>query len=284
MSNGIINFKDKKYALHWLETALDMEKEKYATCPVKNDLVPGQVNAQAWGYVVAGYFLLEQSLKLLLHMRSVSPGKTHTLSVDLFGKLPEDDKNILREYYCDFRSAFESAKTFPFSELDEFLINLDGGTNDKGKHVGSFDWRYFLIEEAQGGTMPTVSIEFLHEVIYAAICIIEHGVSGSSEPSRYTYSWRRYDERHRKYRDWLEVRGDSDGWNDLGDRLELVGGPDYRDRYDYFIFKGSRRAAFFAEIPADHRLPVKDMRNEVDAFDVDKGHASIGLRRSPHRG
>ncbi len=57
MSNGPINFKDKTYAVHWLETALDMEKEKYATCLVKNDLVPDQVNAQAWGYVVVGYSL-----------------------------------------------------------------------------------------------------------------------------------------------------------------------------------------------------------------------------------
>ena len=280
MSNGPINFKDETYAVHWLRTALKMEKEKYATCPVKNDLIPGQVNAQAWGYVVAGYFLLEQSLKLLLHVRSVSPGKTHTLSADLFGELPEDDKNILREYYRDFRSAFESAKTFPFSKLDEFLINLDGGTDDRGKHVGSFDWRYFPIEEAQGGTMPTVSIEFLHEVIYGAVCTIR----GRSEPSRHTYSWRRHNERYKKYWAWLTVRRNSEGWNDLGDRLELVWGPDYRKRHDYFIFEGSRIRPFFAEIPADHGLPVKDMRNEVKAFDADKGLASIGLRRSPHRG
>ncbi len=71
-----------------------------------------------------------------------------------------------------------------------------------------------------------------------------------------------------------------EGWNDLGDRLELVWGPDYRKRYDYFIFEGSQSAGFFAGIPADHALPVKDMQNEVDAFDVDKGRASIGLRRS----
>ena len=280
MSNSTINFKDEKYALHWLETALDMEKEKYATYPVKNDLVPGQVNAQAWGYVVAGYFLLEQSLKLLLHVRSNPPRMTHTLSADLFEKLPEDDKNVLREYYCDFRSAFENPKPFPFLELDDFLINLDGGKDDKGKHVGSFDWRYFPIEEAQGGTMPTVSIEFLHEVIYAALRIIEHGVFGNFEPSRHTYSRRRYFERQKKYRNWLTVRMNSEGWNDLGDRLELVWGPDYRNRYDYFIFKGSQSAGFFTEIPDDHRLPVKDMRNEADAFDVDKGRASIGLRRS----
>ena len=280
MSNGPINFKDEKFALRWLETALNMEKEKYAKCPVKDDLMPGHVNAQAWGYVVAGYFLLEQSLKLLLHVRSESPGKIHTLSADLFGKLPKDDRNVLREYYRDFRSAFENATTFPFSELDEFLINLDGGTNDKGKHVGSFDWRYFPIEEAQGGTMPTVSIEFLHEIIYAALRIIEYGVFGKFEPSRHTYSWRRYHERYKKYWAWLTVRMNSEGWNDLGDRLELVWGPDYRKRHDYFIFKGSQREGFFAEIPADHGLRVKDMRNEVKAFDADKGLASIGIRRS----
>ena len=46
----------------------------------------------------------------------------------------------------------------------------------------------------------------------------------------------------------------------MDDRLELGGGPDYRKRYDYFIFKESHSTAFFAEIPADQGLSLKDMR------------------------
>ena len=143
-----IDFKDPFLALHWLETALDMEKAKYAACPVKNDLVAGQVNAQAWGSVVTGYFLLEQAFKLLLHVEGTSPDKTHTLSTDLFDALPEDDQKALQESYADFRLTGGNARTFPFSDLNDFLRNLDGN-DGKGKPVGSFDWRYFLIEEFQ---------------------------------------------------------------------------------------------------------------------------------------
>ena len=260
MSTREIDFKDTKYAAFWLETALEMEKAKYAECPVKNDLVPGYINAQAWGYVVAGYFLLEQSLKLLLHVRAQSPGMTHILSSDLFERLPDEDKDILRESYRDFRSAGENANPFPFSELDEFLSNLDGGEDSRGRHVGSFDWRYFLIENAQGGELPTVSIEFLHEIIDATINL----ASGYGEG---TYSQRQFWERQIKYRDWLEDRmEDEKKWNDLGDRLELVWGPDYRNRYDYYIFRAGDIKLCFAEIPANHGLTVKDLRKEVAAF------------------
>ena len=114
MSANAINFKDTDFAtVHGLDTALEMEKEKYAKCPVKQDYVPEHEMAQAWGYVVAAYFLMEESLKLLLHTRGATPGKTHTLS-GLFGLLPCPDKDVLREYYRDFRCAFENAKTFPF--------------------------------------------------------------------------------------------------------------------------------------------------------------------------
>lgn len=259
MNKKEIDFKDAKDAAVWLETALKMEKAKYAECSVKNDLVPDYIGAQAWGYVVAGYFLLEQSFKLLLHVRAQSPDKTHILSGGLFRKLPEEDKNVLREYYRDYRSAGENMKAFPFSELDDFLSNLDGGTDSKGRHVGSFDWRYFPIEKARGGTLPTVSIEFLHEIVEATINLIIGYEEG-------TYSQRQFCERQHKYRDWLEVRMNSDGWNDLGDRLELVWGPDYRERYDYYIFRADSSKLCFAKIPANHGLPVKDMRKEVAAF------------------
>ena len=47
--------------------------------------------AQAWGYVVAGYFLLEQGLKAVLYVRGVEPPKTHALSV-LFAELSAEDQ------------------------------------------------------------------------------------------------------------------------------------------------------------------------------------------------
>ena len=64
---------------------------------------------------------------------------------------------------------------FPFGTLDEFLVNLDGDPNKKGDdHIGSFDWRYFLIEEKQSAKMPMVSVEFLHEIAYGCTRMVEY--------------------------------------------------------------------------------------------------------------
>ena len=67
-ANQTIDFKDPLWIITWLDTALKKEKEKYKKCPVMPDLIPGHVAAQGWGYVVAGYFLVEESFKALLHV------------------------------------------------------------------------------------------------------------------------------------------------------------------------------------------------------------------------
>ncbi len=79
-----IRFKDRTWVLAWLDTALEKEKEKYAKCPVIPDMVPGHEAAQGWGYVVAGYALVEQSFKALLHLREKNVPARHSLS-NLFG-------------------------------------------------------------------------------------------------------------------------------------------------------------------------------------------------------
>ena len=264
MTENQIDFKDPRYSRQWLDTALDMEKKKYAKCPVLHDLVPGQEVAQGWGYVVTGYFLVELALKALLNVRGVDPEKTHNLS-DFFCLLPPEDKKVLREYYQDFLNGCDSVRGFSFSRIDDFLINLDGGKNSKGKYVGSFDWRYFLIEEMQGRKMPTVSIEFLHEIVYGATRIVEYGVYGKFKPGNHTYSWRQRFKRKERYQDWLTVRMNSGGWDKLGDRLEIVWGPDYRNWYDFFVFKEERIVSFYDLIPDDHGLPVWDKRAEIMA-------------------
>ena len=274
----LIDFKDVEWALEWMEIALNKEKEKYTKCPVVHDMVPGHMNVQGWGYVVAGYFLVEQAVKLLLHLRGKQPSKTHILS-DLFSLLSDGDKNVLGEYYRDFKCCFEGTRAFPFAELDDFITNLDGGKDSKGRYVGSFDWRYFLIEEMQGNEMPTVSVELLHEIVYGLVCIIMHDVHGSCDPARHTCSWRRHRERSEKYRDWLAVGMNSAGWNAQEDGLEVVWGPDYQDRYDFFIFKEGKPKSYFSSIPKDHELQVKDRRAEVNAFDAEEGFRGIGVKR-----
>ena len=49
----------------WLNTALKKEWLKHAATPVTPDLMPGHEAAQAWGYVVPAYFLIEQGLNSL---------------------------------------------------------------------------------------------------------------------------------------------------------------------------------------------------------------------------
>ena len=281
-----INLKDADLAtVAGLNTALRMEKEKYAKCPVKPDRVANHEIYQAWGYVICGYFLLEESFKLLIHIHGSTPDMTHTLN-ELFLRLPEDDKDLLREYYDDFRGvlAFENNMTFPFSCLDDFLTNLDGVEN-KGKHFGSFDWRYYLIENPK--SMPTVSIEFMHEVILGALRIAEQAVGGNCEPFQHIYSLRKRRERMRgKFWGWLTVRMNFEGWEKLGDRLEVIWGPDYKNRYDMSLFKGGGRKDYFCEKPEDFDLPIIDKRAEVEDFDLEAGFRSIGMTftRPPRKG
>ena len=98
MPKQAINFKDPSWILAWLDTALKKEKEKYKKCPVLPDKVPGHEAAQGWGYVVIGYFLVEEAFKALLHVREKEVPKEHALSI-LFGLLDQEDKLILCEYY-----------------------------------------------------------------------------------------------------------------------------------------------------------------------------------------
>ena len=189
------------------------------------DLVPGHEVAQAWGYVVAGYFLVEESFKALLYLRGKKVPTKHSLTM-LFNLFEPDDKEILREYYTDYRETGGWPKKFPIEILDEFLVNLDGDPNKRGDdHIGSFDWRYFLIEEQRSAIMPMVSVEFLHEIAYGCTRMVEHVHNGRFEPSRYTHSWRMRWKRDLKRQDWLTVRMNSDGWDNLPDRLEIVWGP-----------------------------------------------------------
>ena len=279
-TNQTIDFKDPLLITAWLDTALGKEKEKYEKCPVKSDLVPGHEVAQAWGYVVAGYFLVEESFKALLYLRSKQVPTRHSLTM-LFDLFEPGDKKILREYYSDYRATIGGyGGKFPFGTLDEFLVNLDGDPNKKGDdHIGSFDWRYFLIAEKQSQKMPTVSVEFLHEIAYGCICMVEHAQHGSTEPSQHTHSWRMRRERNKKQSAWLTVRMNSDGWDELPDRLEILWGPDYKGRHDLLLFKGKEAKTCFSEIPKDFSLPTIDKRDELASFDVDEGFRSIGSTR-----
>ena len=128
--------------------------------------------------------------------------------------------------------------------------------------------------------MPLVSLDYLHEIVFGCIQIIRSADGSYFVPSLLTHSWRMRRERQNKHRDWLFVRMNSDGWEDLGDRLEILWGPDYRGRYDLYIFRGDGMRGCFSEIPDDLTLPIIDKRNEIEAFDVKKGYRGIGMTRT----
>ena len=270
MPKQVIDFKDPFWILAWLDTALGKEKEKYKKCPVLSDMVPGHEAAQGWGYVVIGHFLVEEAFKALLHIREKDVPKEHALFA-LFDLLVQDDKSVLREYYDDYRASIGGRlRQFPFESIDDFLVNLDGDKNKQGNYIGSFDWRYFLIEEMQSKKMPLVSVDYLHEVAYGCNMILEYLVHGNFPPLGNTHSWRLRQKRQEKYRAWYTVRMNSPEWSELGNRVEKLWGPDYRGRYDLYIFHGKNGKSMFAEMPNDLKLPVLDKRREVELFDVEE--------------
>ena len=269
-TNQTIQFKTPLETIQWLDAAFRSEQRKYEQCPVQQDLVPGYVVANAWGYVVAGYFLIEEAFKALLYIRGIQVPPKHSLTM-LFDRFKSDDKDILREYYLDFRASVGGNRaSFPFATLDDFLSNLDGDQNRRGTdHVGSFDWRYFLIEKSQSQDMPVVSIDYLHEMAYGCIEIAKSVHFGNVDPLQFTHSMRMRAERGTKHISWLTKRINSDGWSELPDRFEILWGPDYCGRYDLLQFnKGSIIGITFSVLPANSPLPIIDKRQEVEAFVV----------------
>ena len=191
-TNQTIDLKDPLRITFWLHTALKKEKEKYEKCPVIRDMFPGIENAQGWSYVVTGYLLLEEAFKALSFIRGESKvPRIHSLFV-LFSQLEVTDQAVLREYYYDYKATTMGGRVeaFPFKSLDDFLRNLDGDEDAHGNHIGSFDWKYYLIEEKRSKELPIVSVDYLHEIVYGCIKMEEYVINGSFEPTLETRSWR----------------------------------------------------------------------------------------------
>ena len=280
MTNGIA-YKEPRDVWLWLDVALKKERQKYAATPVTLDMMPDHEVAQAWGYVVTGYFLIEQGLKAVLYVRGSNPPKTHTLST-LFGKLPAENQDVLRMYYDDFLHAFPGMNSFPFATFDKFLENLDGGQNGRGH----FDWRYFPTEARGACRLPRVSIDVMHEIVYGCVQLVSSIINQSNgaaddKVGKYTYSWRLRSGRSGRYNAWLTVRMNLPGWDQEGDRLEILWGPDYRDWNDYLVFNDGRRRSFFAPLPKEGKIKMRtiDKRKELESFDPKEGFRRIGIYR-----
>ena len=266
-----IKYKSPSLILVWLDTALQKEKEKYHRCPVLQDWAPGHEAAQGWGYVVVAYSLVEQAFKALLHVQDKTVPHDHPLS-PLFNSLDDADKDILREYFTDYRATIGGRiGDFRSMSVDEFLANLDGD-----KDIGSFDWRYYLTEERRSQEMPLVSVDYLHETAHGITRILEWVVHGHSHPLQHTHSWRLRRKRVKKYTHWYNVRMNSPDWHELSDRVEQLWGPDYLGRYDLYLFQGRKIKTLFAALPG-LAVPIVDKRREIETFDVEEGYRTIGV-------
>ena len=256
-------YKERLWTWHWLRAALNKERKKYAASPVEPDLMPDYENTQGWGYIVAGYFLIEQGLKAVLSVRGTTPQNTHDLSL-LFAALPAGDQDQLREYYDDLRQACPRVSGFPISTLDDFLANLDGKQDQ-----GHMDWRYFLTQEGSGAPLPTVSIDLIHEIIEGCVALVHS--TGRVGARSMTYSWRLRRERAKHQREWQMRRLNSSDWREDGDRIELLWGPDYRGRYDYLVCEGDGIFSVFGPLPNGEgtELVILDKRAELERFDPD---------------
>ena len=261
-----VRFKDDLQIEGWLETALEKEREKYAKCPVVADAVPGHAAAQGWGFVVAGYSLLEQALKAVARLRGNAVPTTHGLA-DLFKLVGDTDRDMLREYYTDFRrSSGGSLARFRFASLDEFLGNLDGDCNEQGRPMGSLDWRYYLIEKMYSQDLPLVSVDYLHEIVFGCVRILQCAEHPGFNPRDFCRSRRLHEERMHACGDWLDSRLKSDGLHSKEARYEILWGPDYQDRYDLLSFRDGRLVSSLSKLPDDQGLLVVDKRDEIKAF------------------
>ena len=184
MSKTQVTYKDPKEASIWLDAALEKERHKYAKAPVNHqELVGGYIAADAWGFVAVGYFLLEMSFKLQLHMLQKQIPKTHSLS-KLFQELPQHHQDTLSEYYDDFRAnSGGNSASFPFVTLEKYLENLDGSSD-----LGFSDWRYYPIKEKRSSQMPLVSMEFLHEIIHGSNRLVGQLCNPRWDARDYTFS------------------------------------------------------------------------------------------------
>ena len=262
-----IIYKEPISVWWWLHTALNMEWRKYLAVKANPDLIlKDEWSVQIWGYVVIGYSLIEQCLKAILFMRNTCPPKTHGL-VELFHKLKDDDQQVIREYYRDFRCHFFEMNSFPFSTLDNFLSNLDGSQKNQ---TGSFNWRYFLIEEVNSAQLPEVSVNMMHEIAYGCVNLVHIiATCGKTEfASDNIYSRRLQMNRYLIMNDWIADRKKASGWGSEGNRIEIITGPREFDYFDYLVYTGEDIHHYFQPKPNKEEerfkmIKVIDKRKEM---------------------
>ena len=294
-------YKDTMYAKHWLRTALQSEKEKYAAVPVKADLVPNHMYSQAWGYVFVAYRLIEMGFKLIWATNG-GDGifRGHGLA-EVWSKLSELDQKALSLHYAD-SCQYGRGYPFGYDSLNAFLENLDNGS------VGWPAWGYFPIENFKkqdaawvDNRLPQVDIGTMHDIVRSCLWWMEAKRKGYS----LLYGSRSWSEHRRRWHPggklwaWMTVQMNrplvDPIWHDLdqvvitessglegfakGDRVEILWGPDYAGRHDYLICQGEGiKGPGFGSLPEETPdLPHRDRRDELADFDPKEGLRDSGM-------
>ena len=275
---GSPEFQDPCWIETWLKTALEKEIKNYEANPPGTDLSSDCRSAQAWGYVVDGCLLLEIALKNVLAIRGKEVPSDRQL-LGLFEILDDVDQQTLRAYYDDYRGVtnhyrppadYHGPSVFHgldriLKTVEEFLSALDVETDH-----GPFGWRNFATVAVVKREMPMACIPYMHEIIYGCI-----GLYGTLiDPDRAglnlledTYSWRQYSKRHEAHTTpWFLPIFYAGEHREDEDRIEILWGPDYQDRYDLMFIEGHSIWWQFQKIPSDSTLPHVDKRQELADF------------------
>ena len=113
----------------------------YQRNPVTQDMVPSYNALQMWPFIVSSYSGIEQSIKVLLKMSGISYPSTgragHRLN-ELFAKLPENEKKVVRESF----EVYRSLHNYITPRVDGFLDLISVGFGNTGYD----DWRYMLMD------------------------------------------------------------------------------------------------------------------------------------------
>ena len=142
-------------------------KQQYDEHPPKDDLISLAAAINAWSFICGCYMGIEQTLKLLIQIRSGEKApEIHNLK-KLYSKLAPLEKKVVATCYREYRSLhnFETGNVSLETDVEFF------------RHIGNgyTRWRYFLYE---GDEVPAVHLGLMLEVWRALVALVEWEIWG----------------------------------------------------------------------------------------------------------
>ena len=122
--------------------------------------MPGHELAQAWGYVVAAYFLMEEAFKAVLHgygsTRWISNHVLHTLFTELSGEIDHSQREPGRPATA-LLGTCSQGPPFPFGELDPALDSSARAAWRRRDHRGTRSLAPYCPIEASSNDLATTT-------------------------------------------------------------------------------------------------------------------------------